>query len=181
MTRALITVELLPNDTSGERLMQTLDATLAEQCHGLSCSLVRRPDFPVGKTFDDGVELAVRNVVNAMPPLSADHPNERRWGVYLSPRRMEFFVNQQAIEHQVNGVVTAVALDGTPVAIFLHTIAIGEVREEIAEALEAKMWNARERLILKTVSPAEGDTIDRLIGAVSAAYRLTFTANHEMN
>ena len=173
MTRALITVELLPNDMSGEMLLHCLDRTIAERMAGMSYTVARKSDFVAGRDLMQGCELAISGVRAASPPPLPTNPDEDRWGIYLCPRRMEFVLNKE-VRMALSTVLIAIANQGTPVGIFLQTITSTEVPEEIALTLYDHMETARSQLITECLPPQHVPVLEGFTSAIGEAYGLAF-------
>lgn len=174
MAHATITVEVLPDDTAGERLLHFLHETLSEHCGGIAYSVVRKESFKIGRSFDEGVALTVEGV--RATGKSANSSGAGRWAVYLSPRKMEFLSDGE-VQTTLSTVLMAIALGGRPVGIFLQTITLQntDVPEPVVSTLYHRMEEARSRHIRHVVSKNDAEMLQGFTEAIGAAYERAFS------
>lgn len=176
MRTAIVTVELLPNDTSGDRLMQSLDVALSEYCADIPCSVKRKQDFPIPKSLDEGIEMAINGACRGKPVTG--QPVDRNWDIYLSPRRMEFVLDNR-VQLSLSTVLMVMAMGRKPVGIFLQTITDSQVPEAVGFTLYHRMEGARRRHITYAIPEHDAFTLENFTEAVGEAYKIAFSPHYK--
>ncbi len=159
MSQARVVVELLKQDRSGTKLVESLIRTLDVSRVGIECVVEPKHNFAVPPSLEEGARAAFE--------AALEYRDE--WCIYLAPRRLLLTING-AEQKALPGVVIAMARRRKPVALFLHTITGGDFPEDVWTALSYKVDAMRMSLVSEALSIRDEARAENFRKAIENAY-----------
>lgn len=157
-----LTIELLPQDTSAEKLLFNLEFQFRSLLPGLPFELVRKQEFELAPAFEQCAVLSMRQATG----VDAD------WSLHMAPRRLVIMMG--GTKRFVSSVTIAVSRRRKPAALFLHTMMEEELPLEVMQALAALVEQSRVALVTEPLSAHEEASVEAYRSAIETAYMEAF-------